>query len=238
VSGSPDSIHQRGRSAVLAGRALLDVPPSPGDTRWGLSLDVRLDPRSEDLLDALAAEAGTVAGPGQWLTGARGASHLTVTYLERTWREVDADDPEVRRSADLVRPLVARTAPLRWRLTGLALADRGVLALAEPVDDAPDRFRAAVLAELDELGRAEAYYRRSVWWATVLHFAAPLADPAGLVEWVDARTAFAPVAVTGDRVEVVRYVHDGQRTVPVALAGAPLPRTADVPTEVPDAAQA
>jgi hypothetical protein len=235
VSGSPDSIHQRGRSAVLAGRALLDVPPSPGGTRWGLSLDVRLDPLAEDRLDALAAEAGAVAGPGQWLTAARGSSHLTVTYLERTWREVGTDDAEVRRFADLVRPLATRTGPLQWRVTGLALADRGVLALAEPVDDAPDRFRAALLAELDELGRAEAYYRRSVWWATVLHFAAPLADPVALVGWVDARTAFEPFIVTADRLEVVRYVYDGERTVPVPLAAVPAP---GVPGEVADAAQA
>jgi len=224
VSGPPESIHERGRAAVLSGGALLDVPLAPGGNRWGLSLDVRLDPAAEDRLDALAAEGAEVAGPGQWLTGSRGAAHLTVSYLERTWREVGADDPEVRRFAALVAPLAARTPPLRWRLTGLALADRGILALAEPVDDAPDGFRAALLAELAELGSAEAYYRRSVWWATVLHFAAPLPDPAGLVDWVDARTSFAAddvVPVTAERAEVVRYEYDGRRAVPVTLAAAP-----------------
>jgi hypothetical protein len=222
VSGTPDSIHQRGRAAVLAGGAVLDVPPTPGGARWGLSLDIRLDPAAEDHLDALAAEAMMLAGPGQWSTGSRGSSHLTVTYLERVWREVEADDAEVRRYAALVTPLAARTPPLRWQLTGLALADRGILALAEPVDDAPDGFRAAVLSELGELGRAEAYYRQSVWWATVLHFAAPLPDPVGLVDWVDRRTSLAPFPVSADRVEVVRYVYDGQGTVPVPLAVAPL----------------
>jgi hypothetical protein len=228
VSGTPDSIHQRGRAAVLAGGAVLDVPPTAGSTRWGLSLDIRLDPAAEDYLDALAAEAAVLAGPGQWPTGSRGSSHLTVTYLERVWREVDADDAEVRRFAALVAPLAARTPPLRWQLTGLALADRGILALAEPADVAPDGFRAAVLSELAELGRAEAYYRQSVWWATVLHFAAPLGDPAGLVDWVDRRTSLVPFPVSADRVEVVRYIHDGRRTVPVPLAVAPL---AGVPEE-------
>jgi hypothetical protein len=222
VSGTPDSIHQRGRAAVLAGGAVLDVPPTSGGTRWGLSLDIRLDPAAVDYLDALAAEATVLAGPGQWSTGSRDSSHLTVTYLERVWREVDADDVEVHRFAALMTALAARTPPLRWELTGLALADRGILALAEPVDDAPDRFRAAVLSELAELGQAEAYYRRSVWWATVLHFAAPLRDPAGLVDWVDRRTSLAPIPLSADRVEVVRYVYDGRRTVPVPLAAAPL----------------
>jgi hypothetical protein len=222
VSGTPDSIHQRGRAAVLAGGALLDVPPAPGGTRWGLSLDIRLDPAAEDRLDALTAEAMALAGPGQWPTGSRGSSHLTVTYLERVWREVDADDAEVRRFARLVTPLAARTPPLRWRLTGLALADRGILALAQPVDDAPDAFRTAALSQLAELGEAEAHYRRSVWWATVLHFAAPLPDPVALVDWVDRRTSFDAVPVSAERVEVVRYAYDGRGTVPVPLASVAL----------------
>jgi hypothetical protein len=235
VTGSPDSIHQRGRAAVLAGQALLDVPPGPGGDRWGLSLDVRLDPGAEDRLHALAAEAGAMAGPGQWLTGARGSSHLTVAYLERAWREVGADDPAVRHVAGLLRPLVERAAPMRWRVTGLALAERGVLALAETVDEAPDRFRSALLGRLGEVGRAEAYYRRSVWWATLVHFAAPLADPAALVDWVDERAVLDPVMVTAHRFEVVRYAFDGERTVPVPLVAIPAP---GVPAELDDGAYA
>jgi hypothetical protein len=223
VSVRPDGIHQRGRSAVLAGRERLDVPPGPGSTRWGLSLDVRLDPAAEQHLDALATEAAALAGPGQWLTGARGSSHLTVTYLERTWREVGADDEDVRRCAALVTALAAGTPPLRWRITGLALADRGVLAMAEPVDAAPGAFRAAVLERLGGLGEEEAGYRGSTWWATLLHFAAPVADRAALVDWVDARLALPPVLVTAERVEVVRYAYDGVRTGPVALSAAELP---------------
>ena len=223
MSVRPDGIHQRGRSAVLAGRERLDVPPGPGSTRWGLSLDVRLDPAAEQHLDALATEASTHAGPGQWLTGARGSSHLTVTYLERTWRQVGPDDEEVRRYAALTSALAAGTPPLRWRITGLALADRGVLAMAEPVDAAPGAFRAAVLERLGGLGAEEAGYRGSTWWATLLHFAAPVADRAALVDWVDARLSVSPVLVTAERVEVVRYAYDGVRTAPVALSAAELP---------------
>ena len=223
MSVRPDGIHQRGRAAVLAGHELLDVPPGPGSTRWGLSLDVRLDPAAEQHLDALATEASTHAGPGQWLTGARGSSHLTVTYLERTWREVDADDEDVRRYAALVAALAVGTPPLRWQITGLALADRGVLAMAEPVDAAPGAFRAAVLERLGGLGAEEAGYRGSTWWATLLHFAAPVADRGALVDWVDARLSLPPVLATAERVEVVRYAYDGVRTAPVALSAAELP---------------
>jgi hypothetical protein len=223
VSAGPDGIHQRGRAAVLAGRELLDVPPGPGSTRWGLSLDVRLDPAAEQHLDALATEASAPAGPGQWLTGARGSSHLTVTYLERAWREVGPDDEAVLRYAALAAALAAGTPPLRWRVTGLSLADRGVLAIAEPVDAGPGAFRAAVLEHLGGLGAEEDGYRGSSWWATLVHFAAPVADPAALVDWVDARLSLPPVLATAERVEVVRYAYDGVRTAPVALSEAALP---------------
>jgi len=235
VSGSPDTIHARGRAAVLAGREVLDVPPVPGGTRWGLSLDVRPDPAAEQHLAALTAEAGRLAGPGQWLTGSRGSSHLTVTYLERVHREVAAEDAEVARFAAVVARVAAATPPLRWSLTGLALADRGVLALTEPEDGAPDAFRAAVLEELGELGREEAGYRRSVWWSTLVHFAAPLVDRSALIDWVDARVSVPAYPVVASRAEIVRYVFDGRSVLPVALAAAPL---AAVPEGASDGALA
>lgn len=235
MSRSPDTIHARGRAAVLAGRELLDVPPVPGGTRWGLSLDVRPDPAAEGHLSALATEAARVAGPGQWVTGRRGSSHLTVTYLERIHREVAADDAELARFAAVVARVAAVTPPLRWSVTGLALADRGVLALAEPEDGAADAFRAAVLAELGELGREEAGYRQSVWWATLVHFAAPIVDRSALVDWVDARVSVPPHPVVASSAEIVRYAYDGRSVVPVTLAAAPL---AAVPEGAPDGAHA
>jgi hypothetical protein len=235
VTRSPETIHQRGRAAVLAGRALLDVPPAPGATRWGLSLVARPDREAAVQLEQLAAGAAAVAGPGQWVTASPGSTHLTITYLERVHREIDPDDAAVHRLAGTVRRLADGTPPLRWRVTGLALADRGVLALAEPVDGAADGLRVRVMRELAEVGRAEAYYRSSVWWSTLLHFAAPVADPTGLAAWVDARTSVAAVPLTADRVDVVRYEFDGLRTVPVTLAEASL---TGAPQEVPRAAQA
>lgn len=221
MTASPDTIHQRGRDAVLSGRELLDDPPAPGATRWGLSLVARPDAAAAERLDALAAEAAALAGPGQWLTGGRGAAHLTVTYLERLHRDVAADDPEVGRYAALVQEVAGRTPPLHWQVTGLALAERGVLALAAPADGV-DSFRAEVLAGLGGLGAEEAYYRQSVWWSTLLHFAAPVADREALVAWVDARGSMPAIPVTAGAVDVVRYAYDGTRTVPVTLASADL----------------
>ena len=221
MTASPDTIHQRGRDAVLAGRELLDEPPAHGGTRWGLSLVARPDDLAAARLDALAVEAAGIAGPGQWLTGGRGSAHLTVTYLERLHRDVAADDPEVGRYTALVREVAARTGPLQWQVTGLALAERGVLALAAPAEGT-DAFRAQVLERLGGLGEQEGDYRRSVWWTTLLHFAAPVADREALVAWVDARESVPPLPVTAGAVDVVRYAYDGARTAPVTLASVEL----------------
>jgi hypothetical protein len=235
VSGPPETIHERGRRALLDGRERLDVPPEPGGTRWGLSVVVRPDDEAARQLAGLAAEAAGFAGPGQWLTGGLGTSHLTVTYLEPVHRQVGEDDPDVRRYAELVGRLTSAAPPLRWRLTGVALADRGVLALAEPLDAGPDDLRAAVISELGDLGRTEAYYRRSVWWSSLVHFAAPVADRAGLAAWADARATRTFGVLTARAVEVVRYAFDGERTVPVPMAHFPL---TGVPGEASDGAHA
>ncbi len=223
MTGTPDTIHQRGRAALLAGREVLDVPPAPGGARWGLSLVIRPDQVAEDRLSELTDQVGALAGPGQWSTGSRGAAHLTVTYLEATHRHVEADDPAVRRFAGVVSDVAAGTPPLRWQLTGLALAERGVLALAEPVDDAADEFRAAVLADLGDLGRREASYRRGTWWSTLLHFAAPVADRCGLADWVEDRVRTPLGQLSASAADIVRYEHDRERVVPVTLASAALP---------------
>lgn len=223
MTDAPETIHDRGRVAVLRGAELLDRPPAPNGDRWGLSLVVRPDAQARARLDELSAQAAALAGSGQWRTGAADSSHLTVCYLERGHRRVTAGDPAVRAAARLAADAVSRAAPLRWQVTGLALADRGVLALAEPVDAAPDAFRADVLSRLGDHGREEARYRRSVWWATLVHFAVPVAQRRALVDWVDARRSLVGaerVLVSAERIDVVRYDYDQRlgRTRPTVLA--------------------
>ena len=111
MTRSPETIHQRGRDAVLAGRAVLDVPPVPGGTRWGLSLVARPDPGAAEQLQGMAAEAVAHAGPGQWVTASPGSTHLTVTYLEGVHRDIGPDDEAVRRFADAVGRLAVAGVP-------------------------------------------------------------------------------------------------------------------------------
>ena len=184
-----------------AGRELPRRPARPagrrgGGCRWSSGRDRGAPSR---LAGAGRARPPALAGPGQWLTGSRGSSHLTVTYLEPHRPRGRADDPAVRRYADLVAALVAgdAAAALAAHRAG---AGRPAACSRWPSRSTtrPDAFRAAILRALGGLGR-RGRLPRSIWWSTLLHFAAPVADRAALVDWVDARRREPPGPVIGRR---------------------------------------
>ena len=57
---------------------------------------------------------------------------------------------------------------------------------AHPVDDNADRFMDLLKDELGDDAWREAGFRRDIWYANILHFAADIARPAELIEWVAA----------------------------------------------------
>ena len=98
------------------------------------------------------------------------------------------------------------SAPLTLRLTGVTLSVSGVMVQAEPVDDAPwelmRRLRTALgpLAWFEEQGQ-----ERDIWYSSVLHFAAPVRDAAGLIDWARrSRTALAHEVVL-DSLSLTRF---------------------------------
>ena len=224
MTGTPDTIHQRGRAALLAGREVLDVPPAPGGARWGLSLVIRPDQVAEDRLSDLTDQVGALAGPGQWSTGSRGAAHLTVTYLEA--------HPPARRGATTPRyggspASCPMSPPGRHRCAGSSPASPWPSAGCSrwPSRWTTPRTRSGrpCCADLGDLGRREASYRRGTWWSTLLHFAAPVADRRGLADWVQDGSGPRSGSSAPRRLDIVRYEHDGERVVPVTLASAALP---------------
>lgn len=159
MSGPVESLHDRGRAAVLAGTESVDVPPNPSSPRWGLSVLLRPDDDCAGRLADQAAQLAALAGPHHWQTGGRGASHLTVCVLEPFREGVTPDDPHVRRAAAALSRAAARSAPVRFRLSGLLLAPGGVLAGGTPINPPAHRLRRIVADELGEAGRFEGSYR-------------------------------------------------------------------------------
>lgn len=91
------------------------------------------------------------------------------------------------------------------RHTGYALTHSCVMAALEPVDERPELLRRRLGSELGPLGSLEDGVARDIWYSTVLHFAAPIADPEGLVSWVADRRRIVETTVAIDSVSLVRF---------------------------------
>ena len=210
-----DRLFDLGRAALLAGSHQCETPPADGAARYGLSVVLRPDPAAAARLAEVGAEAAGFAGGGHWPSGDADLVHFTVRSLERHRESVPAGDPAVRRyGAALDR---AARGKIRLRLAGLTLTPVSVMACAWPCDDAADEFATTLEAALGEDGGYE-NGERDIWYANVLHFAGPIADPAGLVDWVTRRRTLDLGETTVDTVELCQWVPDPRRPAPLVLA--------------------
>jgi hypothetical protein len=223
VSGQHDAFHERGRRALLAHEEIWEVPPHLGSPRWGASLVLRPDEAAARRVAALAAQVSAVAGQEHWPTGGLGSAHLTVRVLEPYRDPVPLDDPLVVRYAEAAQRIGQQSPSPRFAMTGLLVALGGVVVAAEPANSSAEKLRAVVLAELGgDGGFEEDRDRGDLWWSTLLHFAAPLADGVGLVDWVEERRTLDLGLFQARGLDLVRYEHDGVRTAPVTLTSVAL----------------
>ncbi|MFI5711443.1 hypothetical protein [Kribbella sp. NPDC051620] len=184
-----------------------DAPPEEGG-RWPVSVVLRppADSPLSRTLDQLTTEAAALAGGGHWQTGQRGSAHLTVRALEYYRPIVDPDEPAIKRYRSAMER--AATGPARLEVTGLTLTRGTVMACAVPLDDQADLFMDQLRFELGP----DAWHelpdgRRDIWYLNLLHFTTDIPDPAGLIDWVQARrhTSYGQVVI--DTAELVRFWH-------------------------------
>ena len=172
------------------------------------------DRRTGEVLADVMSEALVHAGPGHFETGRADASHFTVRALE-PYRE--AASPSDRVSRDWIAALdeVGRASmPIRLRLTGVTLTAGGVMVQAEPVDDAPWELMRRLRAALGPLAWFEDQWQeRDIWYASVLHFAAPVLDAPALVGWAEERRDSLAHDLVLDALTLTRfrYRSDGVR---------------------------
>lgn len=208
-----DHLFTVSRERLLAGTHSRESAPADGSPRYGLSVILRPDPAAAERLSRIGAEAATYAGDGHWPSGDTDLVHFTVRSLEGHRVQVPADDPIVQRGTAALRK--AGRGPIRLRLAGLTLTPVSVMACAWPCDDAAEEFAAELTDGLGDLAEYDA--ARSIWYANVLHFAGPVADPAGLIEWVAARREIDLGETTIDTAELCQWVPDPRRPAPRVL---------------------
>ena len=210
---------------IRAGLHQRDSPPVEGG-RWPVGVILRPDQASAARLEAVMVEAEVYAGPGHFRTGVSGSVHFTVRALEG-YRDVVVDQDEaVRRYARAMGRAAGRVDVIGLDLVGLTLTPTSVMIRAAPVDDNAERFVDALEEELGDDAWHEAGFTRDIWYATILHFAADIAHPAELVEWVADRRGLDLGCMAMDTAELVRFRYeegaDGRLMRPEVLARAPM----------------
>jgi hypothetical protein len=200
--------------ALLAGEHSRDEPPVDGG-RWPVSVVAVPDREARGVLADLMGEALVHAGPGHFETGRSDASHLTVRALE-PYREAASATDEVSGQWIAALDQVGRaSAPVTLRLTGVTLTASGVMVQAEPGDDAPWELMRRLRHALGPLAWFEEQWQeRDIWYSSILHFAAPVLNPAGLVGWAQRNRASLALDVTLASLVLTRFRYreiDGRR---------------------------
>jgi hypothetical protein len=173
------------------------------------------EPRSVALA-ALAADAAANAGAHHWRSGDLGRAHLTVRALEPYIAEI----PEDRRERYLSAAQRAATGlgPVRFVLEGVTLSAGTVMARARPLDGRADDLRQRLDDELGDDGWLERHVfssgRDPIWYCSVLHFAGPIADPRGLVDWAAAQSDVSVGVASFTALDLCTWVFDGTAMEP------------------------
>ncbi|MFI6742035.1 2'-5' RNA ligase family protein [Nonomuraea sp. NPDC050451] len=193
-----------GRAALLAGRATHDSPMVEGARRWGAAAVLR---PSGEVLDRLAALAGTIEAPGHWVHGRR-TLHVTLRSLEPYRDQIPAGDPLREIYRDALAEAAEGVGPARVRLAGVSPHPGGVLVCGHPEDDTLVRLWERFARAMASRGVRDLEHGRvrDRWYVSLVHFAGPLADARPIVDWCDAHADVDFGLAELDTAEIVQFV--------------------------------
>jgi hypothetical protein len=173
-----------------------------------MSVVLRPGRESADMLEQVMSEAEVYAGPEHFRTGVAGSVHFTVRVLER-YREVVGESDELAgRYAKALSRAARQVEQIELDLVGLTLTPGSVMVQALPVDGNGARLMDLFRDELKDDGWREAGFRREIWYANILHFAADITRPHDLITWVAQRRELNLGRVLMDTAELIRFRYE------------------------------
>ena len=212
-----DELFELGRDAVLSGTHECDKQPVDGG-RWGIAVILKPGATLTARLGEITKEAMRLAGSHHWPPGSPGALHFTVRALEWFRSEVRGDDPSVARYLAALERTAKRVKPVSLTVQGLTLTPSCVMACAAPAGPTAGDFAQALAEELGADGWLEQDFHRGIWYATLVHFAGPIDEPAALVDWVGRRREALVAQAVFDTAQLVRYTFNGHHTQLATIA--------------------
>ena len=236
-----DDLFSAAVPTVMSGEHNRETPPTSGP-RWPVSVVAPLPAPVESALDEFTQQVAAIAGADHFQTGRAGSAHVTLRGLERFRADARPDDPVIARYRSAMARAAA-TEPVPLQLTGFTLTSGGVLAQLEPSDERYWKLLQRLRIELGADGWCEGEWQRDIVYASLLHFAGDIADPAALIDWVKDRRRIDPVTVELSAMLLVRYTyresvdHNGGRVRQMARSTwhrEPLPRRVGVGRAMPE----
>lgn len=207
VSPAWDGRFEAAEELIKQQRHRTEEPPRDGG-RWPVSAALLPDPASAVSLslERLMIDAAELAGPDHWRTGRPGTAHLTLRALERRRAGVTAEDADVQRYARALQRAADGCDVLEFDLRGLIATPGTIMVPATPTDGGVADLAARFAAELgQDRWLEESLGERDLWYVNLLHFAGPIADPVGLVDWVNDRRTLSVGTVVIDQVQLIRW---------------------------------
>lgn len=159
--------------------------------------------QARDALAGVMDEALPYAGPGHFETGRSDASHFTVRALEPYREAASLTDPITDEWIAALDEVGRKSRPIRLRLTGVTLSTSAIMVQAEPVGDEPWELMRRLRTALGPLAWFED--QRDIWYSSVLHFAAPIPDAPGLIDWAKARRSVLAREIVLDALTLTRF---------------------------------
>lgn len=219
-----DRIWSGAREKALGNAMACDLPPDIGETRWGLSLILRVPflPRIAEICPALIERAGT----DHFCYGSSNF-HMTLRSIEGYRGDISNGDQRARLYAERVAGVLPLLRGLTISLTGITCGNSSVLVQGWPGIDLQD-FRLALFRALEGVeipvpgGEISAERVRNTAHASLLLLNAPLVDPSGFADFIERNRETGFGSFTPDAVELVFYRRTRKETFVETLATIPI----------------
>lgn len=219
-----DRIWSGARDKALTNNMDCDLPPDIGETRWGLSLVLRV-PFLESIAEICPALIAR-AGPGHFCYDSRNF-HMTLRSIEGYRGDIPGGDRRALLYAERIAGVLPQLRGLSVTLQGLTCGNSSVLVQGWPSIDL-QAFRLALFHALEGIeisvpgGEISAERVRNTAHASLLLLNAPLADPAGFADFIVQHRDLSFGAFAPEAAELVFYRRTRTETFVETLASLPI----------------
>jgi hypothetical protein len=209
ISNTYERMWVQFQSDMADGKSKIDLPPSSGDLRWGVSLVLRLA-HAKKLVDNLSKEVEMMTplvGSNQLFYG-EDTFHTTVRSIE-AYRELETDDEKILRYKQILNVLSKEFGSIIICYVGLTAGGATIMAQGWPTDDTLYRLRCRFDSELKKehlQGGLEKVSLRKTAHSSLIVLTEMIQAPSKLLFYISDNRKKQYGYSRASKIELVRYI--------------------------------